>query len=92
MSGKKDKMYAYRESSDVIESYADITFLGKIQRLSARLGKGPEGEIEKRGNETIQQRLFECYSNAHGIQKARGPGPLSSIYYTRLVTSGMKIG
>ena len=37
MSGEKNKVYAYRESSDVIESSADIIFLGKANRQSVRL-------------------------------------------------------
>lgn len=41
MSGKKNKVYAYRESSDVIESSANITFLGKANRQSVRLRDVP---------------------------------------------------
>lgn len=41
MSGEKNKLYAYRESSDVIESSANITFLGKANRQSVRLSNVP---------------------------------------------------
>lgn len=41
ISGKKNKIYGYRESSDVIESSANITFLGKADRQSATLSKVP---------------------------------------------------
>lgn len=37
MKGKKDKLYAYRESADVIQSTASITFLGKEYRQSVTL-------------------------------------------------------
>ena len=37
MEGEKDKIYAYRESSDVIQSKASITFLGKANRESVKL-------------------------------------------------------
>lgn len=36
-SGNKTKIYAYRESSEVVESSANFTFLGKADRLSVRL-------------------------------------------------------
>lgn len=35
--GPKDKLYAYRESSEVVHSKAKITFLGKEQRQSVTL-------------------------------------------------------
>jgi len=35
--GKKDKLYAYRESTDVVQSEADITFLGKEHRQSVTI-------------------------------------------------------
>jgi hypothetical protein len=41
MSGNKNKIFAYRESSDVIESFANITFLGKADRLSVVLPRVP---------------------------------------------------
>ena len=41
MKGKKDKLYAYRESSDVILSSANITFLGKEYRQSTLLHNVP---------------------------------------------------
>lgn len=37
MGGDKTKIYAYRESSDVIESKANITFLGKANRESVKI-------------------------------------------------------
>lgn len=53
MSGSKTKIYAYRESSEVIESSANVTFQGKANRQSVALnipvvialsGKGFEDE------------------------------------------------
>jgi len=41
MSGKKSKVYAYRESSDVVISSADFTFLGRIKRQTVTLSKVP---------------------------------------------------
>ncbi|MBD3249630.1 hypothetical protein GF336_06310 [Candidatus Woesearchaeota archaeon] len=41
MNGKKDKLYAYRESTDVIESKARISFLGKEHRQSVVLDNIP---------------------------------------------------
>jgi len=37
MSGEKSKLYAYRESNDVVSSSVNITFLGKAGRQSVNL-------------------------------------------------------
>jgi len=36
-AGEKERLYAYRESTDVVQSDADITFVGKAVRESVRL-------------------------------------------------------
>lgn len=41
MNGRRSKLYAYRESSDVIQSSADISFIGRAGRESVRLSKVP---------------------------------------------------
>ncbi|MFC1769362.1 aspartyl protease family protein [Nanoarchaeota archaeon] len=41
MTGEKNKLYAYRESSEVIESRADISFIGKEMRQSITLKEVP---------------------------------------------------
>ena len=41
VKGKKTKLYAYRESTEVILSKANITFLGKVERNSVILNKTP---------------------------------------------------
>jgi len=41
MNGKRTKIYAYRESTEVIQSTIDITFVGKAGRESVRLNKIP---------------------------------------------------
>ncbi|HLD05828.1 MAG TPA: retropepsin-like aspartic protease [Candidatus Nanoarchaeia archaeon] len=41
MTGQRDKLYAYRESSEVIPSKVDITFLGKARRQSIQLQSVP---------------------------------------------------
>lgn len=37
ISGRKFKLYAYRESNEVVSSTANITFLGKMERQSVNL-------------------------------------------------------
>jgi|SRR3989338_449974 len=41
MSGIKDKLYAYREVNEVMQSTANITFLGKEYRQSVKLPNIP---------------------------------------------------
>lgn len=41
MSGERNKLYAYRESNDVIQSKAAITFVGRVQRQSVTLNNVP---------------------------------------------------
>lgn len=41
MKGEKDKLYAFRESTDVIRSTATIIFLGKMHRQSVTLNDIP---------------------------------------------------
>lgn len=41
MSGEKDKLYAYRESNEVIQSKATFTFVGRVQRQSVTLNQVP---------------------------------------------------
>ena len=41
MSGVKDKLYAYREANEVIQSTVTITFLGKEYRQSVTLSNVP---------------------------------------------------
>jgi len=41
MNGEKDKIYAFREYNDVIQSHTDITFLGKQHRQSVTLPSIP---------------------------------------------------
>lgn len=41
MKGKRDKLYAFRESNDVITSTVNIAFLGKEQRQSVILNHIP---------------------------------------------------
>jgi len=41
IKGKKDKLYAYRESNEVVQSKATITFLGKEYRQSVKLNNVP---------------------------------------------------
>ncbi len=41
MSGMRDKLYAYRESNDVVQSTANITFLGKEYRQYIALPNVP---------------------------------------------------
>ncbi len=41
MGGNKNKIYGYRESSEVVESSVDITFLGKADRQSVKIPHVP---------------------------------------------------
>ncbi len=41
MSGERNKLYAYRESNDVIQGKATITFVGRVQRQSVTLNNVP---------------------------------------------------
>ena len=51
-SGQKTKIYAYRESNDVIKSKTDISFLGRANRESVKLSNVPIFiSLEKDGTE-----------------------------------------
>jgi len=41
MNGKKNTLYGFKESSDVIQSKIDITFLGRVERESEILNNIP---------------------------------------------------
>ena len=52
MEGEKSKLYAYRESADVILSKATFTFVGRVMRESVTLGNVPVLiALFKRGSE-----------------------------------------
>ncbi len=51
MKGEKNKLYAFHESNDVIQSKASITFLGKANRESVKLNIPVLIALSKKGFE-----------------------------------------
>ncbi|MBR9699365.1 hypothetical protein GOV09_02830 [Candidatus Woesearchaeota archaeon] len=55
MRGEKDILYGHREKSDVIQSHAAITFLGKAERQSVKLSHVPILINLKKGKEDTDE-------------------------------------
>lgn len=78
LEGKRSKMFGYREEVGVIESFLNITFIGRVERESITLNRVPvlialrqEGESDESEITLGVQRIFDEFKISFRKSKNR---------------------